>query len=220
MNNTLRKKIYLSLEFLLFFFGVPLFIFCDPKFIHPSAILLPVLAGLIIYFRFTPGFKFRDLIRLRISRNMWLKNGLIVLLIGIVLMFGVIIFDRDNLFNLPRGNFWVWILLCLFYPVFSAYIQEVIYRTFLFRRYKKLFVRKSSLILASGISFSFVHIVYYSPVSIILTLVAGLYLAYVYVKTGSVMFTAILHGLYGILVFTIGLGQYFWLDMFEFIENF
>ncbi len=151
---------------------------------------------------------------------MWLKNGLIVLLIGIVLMFGVIIFDRDNLFNLPRGNFWVWILLCLFYPVFSAYIQEVIYRTFLFRRYKKLFVRKSSLILASGISFSFVHIVYYSPVSIILTLVAGLYLAYVYVKTGSVMFTAILHGLYGILVFTIGLGQYFWLDMFEFIENF
>lgn len=214
------KKIYLTLEFLVLFFGVPLFIFFDPQFIHPSAILLPVLPALILYFRFTKGFRFRELVRLHITRNDWIRNIWIILLVILVLALFVLLFDRENFLNLPLGNIWVWLLLCLFYPVFSAYFQEVIYRTFLFRRYRALFIKDSYLLLASGISFSFVHIVYYSPVSIVLTLIAGLYLAWVYLKTGSVLFTAILHGVYGIVVFTIGLGQYFWLDMFEWINKF
>jgi membrane protease YdiL (CAAX protease family) len=103
--------------------------------------------------------------------------------------------------------------MCLFYPVFSAFGQEVIYRTYLFRRYTALFGRDGFTILASGISFSFLHIVYYDPVSMILTFVGGLYFARVYQQTRSVLFTAVLHGFMGIVVFGVGLGRYFWLDM-------
>ena len=73
------------------------------------------------------------------------------------------------------------------------------------------------MIVASGISFSFVHILYYSPMSIILTLIGGIYLALVYQRTGSVLYTAILHGIFGILIFSVGLGEYFWLEMNDYI---
>ena len=86
-----------------------------------------------------------------------------------------------------------------------------------FRRYNSLFKNKWILVLVSAMAFSFVHIVYYSPVSLILTLIAGLYLAYIYEKTGSVLFTSILHGLLGIIIFTVGLGQYFRLDMYKWL---
>jgi membrane protease YdiL (CAAX protease family) len=107
---------------------------------------------------------------------------------------------------------------CSIYPVFSAYIQELIYRAFLFHRYRPLFKNKWLLIVASGITFSFVHIVYYNDLSLILTLIAGLYLAYVYEKTGSVLFTAILHGAIGDIIFTIGLGHHFWIDMYRWLQ--
>jgi membrane protease YdiL (CAAX protease family) len=104
-----------------------------------------------------------------------------------------------------------------FYPTFSAYQQEVVYRKFIFMRYRPLFHKKWMLILASGITFSFVHIVYFSALSLILTFIAGIYLAYIYEKTKSVMFVGILHGIMGFLVFTVGLGQHFWLDMMEWL---
>lgn len=205
------------LEFTLLFFGIPLFLYFDSSLIHPSAILLPILLGLILYFSFNKNFKFRELICLSIPRNYVLKNLFIVILIGFVLLAIVWLFERENLFNLPRRNTYIWLILCIFYPVFSAYIQEVIYRTFLFHRYKTIFKNKWLLILASGITFSFVHIVYYSPLSLILTLAGGLYLAYLYEKTKSVLFTAIIHGIFGIMIFTFGLGQHFWLDMYKWL---
>jgi len=71
--------------------------------------------------------------------------------------------------------------------------------------------------MASGISFSFAHIVFFSTLSLILTFVAGLYLAHVFNKTGSVLFVALLHGIMGFFVFTVGLGQHFWVDMMQWL---
>jgi hypothetical protein len=57
------------------------------------------------------------------------------------------------------------------------------------------------------------HIVYYDPVSMILTFMGGLYFARNYQITRSVLFTSVLHGIFGIMMFGVGLGQHFWLDM-------
>jgi membrane protease YdiL (CAAX protease family) len=125
----------------------------------------------------------------------------------------VLIFERESLFNLPRANPWIFLAMCFFYPLFSAFGQEIIYRTFLFRRYSRLFPGKWTFILASGVTFSFLHIVYYDPVSMILTFIGGLYFARVYYETRSVLFSSVLHGILGIIVFGVGLGHYFWLDI-------
>jgi len=215
--NTTTRKILLSFEFLLLFFGVPLLLLFEKSIVHPSSILLPVLVGLILYFRKQKEFKARDLIRLGISKSEWTKQGAVVIVTAIIFVVYVLLFEPQNLFNLPKGNPAIWIAMFFFYPIFSAYGQEVVYRKFIFMRYKPLFSKKWMMILASGITFSFVHIVYFSVLSLVLTFLGGIYLAIVYDKTKSVMFTSILHGIMGFLIFTVGLGQHFWVDMMKWL---
>ncbi len=212
-----NKKTRLGIEFILFFIGIPLFIFFEKNLIHPTIILPPVLIALILYFRKQKNFNAKDLIRLDIDKNCWIKQILLVLVSFAFLIGYVLLFEPANLFNLPKGNKSIWLAMLFFYPVFSAFGQEVIYRKFLFMRYQGLFPRKWQIILASGIVFSFVHIIYFSVLSLILTLILGLYLAWLYDKSGSVMLTSILHGILGWLIFTVGLGQHFWLDMMKWI---
>ncbi len=207
------KKIIRALEFVILFFGIPLLIYFESLFQHPSLVLIPVLAGLIFYFVFKKDFNLKTLIRLNVPRQLMWKNIGLVLLTGVFLTLLVYFFAPENLFNLPRENPEIWLVLIVAYPLLSAYSQEVIYRTFLFTRYRTLFKSRKFLIAVSGITFAFAHIVYYHPLSMLLTLIAGIYLAWIYRKTRSVLFTAILHSLLGILVFSIGLGEYFWLNM-------
>lgn len=209
----MRKKGLLALEFGLLFFGIPLFVFLDKDFLHPSILVLPVLVFVFLLLKNTTDFNWRELFRWGIPKKILVKNGIVVLC-SLLLMLGyMLIFDRGQLFNLPRSHPWVFLAMCLFYPVFSAFGQEVIYRTFLFRRYGSLFGADWLVTLFSGLTFSFLHIVYYDPVSMILTFIGGIWFARVYQQTRSVLFTAVLHGVMGILIFGVGLGRYFWLDM-------
>jgi membrane protease YdiL (CAAX protease family) len=207
------RKVLQILELTVLFFGIPLLIYLDKDFIHPSIIILPVLGFIFIVLKRTTDFRWRELISWGISRAVLAKNGIIVLLCLLLMMAYMLLFDRDHLFDLPRTHPLIYLAMCLFYPVFSAFGQEVIYRTFLFRRYENLFSAPWMTILASGISFSFLHIVYYDPVSMILSFIGGIYFARVYQQTRSVLFCTILHGAMGILIFGVGLGRYFWLDM-------
>lgn len=207
------KKIGLWIEFVVLFFGIPLLIFLDRDFIHPSIIILPVLIFIILILRYTTDFRLKELFRWGITKSTLIRNGWIALLWFLIMLGYVLLFERENLFNLPRANPWIFVGMCFFYPVFSAFGQEIIYRTFLFRRFTPLLSREWHFILASGITFSFMHIVYYDPVSMMLTFVGGLYFAKVYYQTRSVLFSALMHGITGMIVFGVGLGQYFWLDM-------
>ena len=201
------------MEFVILFFGIPLYIFLDKEFLHPSILVLPVMIFIFILLRRTTDFQWSELVRWGIPKSILAKNGFIVLFSLAVMLSYMLLFDREHLFDLPRSNPWIFLAMCLFYPVFSAFGQEVIYRTFLFKRYGTLFGSPWLISLFSGISFSFLHIVYYDPVSMILTFVGGIYFARVYQQTRSVLFTSVLHGIMGILIFGVGLGRYFWLDM-------
>ena len=207
------RILLLTLEFAVLFFGIPVLIYLDQDFIHPSIIILPVLALIFIILRRTSDFRWRELIRWGVSRGTLIRNAFIVFLCLILMLGYMIFFEPEHLFDLPGTHPWIYLAMCMFYPVFSAFGQEVIYRTYLFRRYGSLFQKPWLVVMASGITFSFLHIVYYNPVSMILTLIGGIYFARVYQQTGSVLFTSVLHGAMGIIIFGVGLGRYFWLDM-------
>jgi membrane protease YdiL (CAAX protease family) len=213
-----RTRIILkSLEFLLLFAGIPLFMFLDTGFSLPSIVLVPSLIFIFIILRYRTGFRWKELVYMKIPGKQLIRDAIILLACGVVLLAAVLVWSPSELFNLPRGNPVIWLALSVFYPVFSAYPQEIIFRTYVFRRYPDLFRSNRLMVAASGISFGFAHIVYYHPVSMILTLIGGIYLAGVYSRTGSVLYTAILHGILGVLVFTLGLGEYFWLEMNEYL---
>lgn len=204
---------WLAIEFALLFFGIPTWIFLDQDFIHPSIIILPVLVFIFILLRRNSDFKWSELIRWGVSRKMLYTNAILIVLAALLMLGYVFFFEPENLFNLPRANIWLYLGLCLFYPVFSAFGQEIIYRTFLSKRYSLILPRGWQFVFASALTFSFMHIVYYNPVSLILTFIGGIYFAVNYRITRSVLFTSILHGIFGIMMFGVGLGQYFWLDM-------
>lgn len=210
------RKILLWIELIVLSIGIPLLL-VSGKILHPSSVLLPLLLALIVYFYLQKDFKFRELIRLQVPKRTWIANGIIVLGVGIFLTLSVWIFEPENLFNLPRGNWKIWIAMFFFYPIFSAYAQEVIYRLFLLKRYSYIIKGKIPYVLISAILFSYAHIVYFSVLSLVLTFIAGIYLAVVYYQTRSVLFVSILHGALGFFIFTVGLGQHFWLDMMKWI---
>lgn len=211
------NRILLAVEFSVLFFGIPLFMFLDTRFSLPSVMLVPILIVILIVLRYKTDFKWKELVYFLITRKQLIKDGIIMACCAACLLMLVLIVTSGNFLNLPRANPWIWLAICVFYPAFSAYPQEILFRTYIFRRYKKIFPGKWQMIAASGVSFSFAHIVYYHPVSMILTLIAGIYLASVYTRTRSVLYTACLHAVLGMLVFTLGLGEYFWLEMHDFL---
>lgn len=209
----MKKRTYLSIEFFVLFFGIPTLIYLDQDFIRPSIIILPVLVFIFLLLRRNPGFKWQELITWSVPKKTMTGSVMVILLSALLMLGYVWKFERENLFNLPRANIWIYLAMCIFYPVFSAYGQEIIYRTFLSKRYAAIFPKGWHFILASAFSFSFMHIVYYDPVSMILTFIGGLYFSWIYVQTRSVLYTSVLHGIFGMMIFGVGMGQYFWLDM-------
>jgi uncharacterized protein len=112
--------------------------------------------------------------------------------------------------NLPRQRPILWSLVMLLYPLLSVIPQTLIYRVFVFARYGKLLGNRWTLIAVSGAAFAWLHIVLRNPVAPFLTLPAGLLFAWRYARTNSAMASAFEHALYGCLVFTVGLGSFFY----------
>ena len=97
----------------------------------------------------------------------------------------------------------------IIYGFLSVLPQMIIFRSFLFKRYK--FITKDwKGILLSAILFSYSHIVLGNYFALILTFVAGLVFSYRYVKTGSFRIVWLEHFLYGGMIFATGLDFLFY----------
>lgn len=114
-----------------------------------------------------------------------------------------------ELFRFPLEQSGLWMVVMVLYPVLSALPQEFIYRTFFFHRYKKIFTLPHSDIIYSAAAFSFLHIVYDNWWAVGLSFLAGLLFGITYKRTQSLYWVALEHIIYGWLVFTLGLGPYF-----------
>ena len=66
------------------------------------------------------------------------------------------------------------------------------------------------MIWASAIVFAYAHILFINPVAPVLSLLAGYFFASTYAKYKSLALVTIEHALYGNMIFTLGLGYYFW----------
>jgi membrane protease YdiL (CAAX protease family) len=96
------------------------------------------------------------------------------------------------------------------YPILSVYPQGIVYRAFIFERYRELFGPSWAIVLASAVAFAYVHIVFRNPLAIGLTFLGGVLFAYRYLQTGSLFVSSFEHALYGCAIFTIGLGRSFY----------
>jgi len=116
----------------------------------------------------------------------------------------------EQFLDLPRQRPGLWALIMVFYPLVSVVPQELIWRTFFHHRYRPLFRSRAALVAGSAIAFGFMHIVFYSWVAVALTAAGGALFALTYERTRSLWHVCGEHALYGCLMFTIGLGNFFY----------
>ena len=116
----------------------------------------------------------------------------------------------DWFLEFPRHRPETYQRIMIGYPMASVAAQEVVYRTFYFHRYGPLFGSKRWLaIVLNGVLFGFAHIVIGTWFSILATGAAGMVLGLRYTATRSYWTVFLEHTIWGWLIFTIGLGRFF-----------
>ncbi len=119
-------------------------------------------------------------------------------------------FWPETFLSLPLQKPRFWLLIMVLYPVLSVWPQEVLYRAFLFARYRPLFRSDKGIITASALAFGFAHVIFLNWIAIAMTAIGGLLFARNYARHRSLRLTCLEHSLYGCLIFTVGLGRFFY----------
>jgi membrane protease YdiL (CAAX protease family) len=204
---------WLLVEFVFLFVALPVAFYLllragqEPPMI-PT--LLVAFVGCMLFLLFDRRFN---------RRNLWRPRRLpseapriaMFFVAGAIGMAGVVLLlAPEEFLSFPRRNTRVWAIIMVLYPVFSVYPQELVYRTFLFHRYKPLFRSQAGLILASAFAFGLMHIVFHHWLSVAMTFAGGLLFAWTYARTRSTLAATVEHALYGCFVFTVGLGSFFY----------
>lgn len=213
-KKILLPRIWLGLEWLILFFGIPLAI--SQGWIPLSGALskIGLLFGAALacffYLLWDKAFVKSRLGGLSKIKLIWRILLVRIFLCALLLLAGCYLLIPEMLFAFVKNNPRLWLLVFVLYPCLSAWPQELIYRSFMFQRYAKLFGGKMAMVAASATAFAFLHIIYLSWVSMLLTLIAGYVFSLNYKKTGHLATTALEHAVYGNLVFTIGMGVFFY----------
>lgn len=134
------------------------------------------------------------------------RFGVCTLVLGVV--FAIVM--PGKLFEFPLERPAVWAMVMLLYPLLSVYPQEVVYRTFVFHRYRALFTSERAMVWASALAFGWAHVILQSWLAVVLTVVGGWLFAQTYSCSRSLAAAWIEHAAFGCAVFTLGMGAYFY----------
>jgi hypothetical protein len=125
----------------------------------------------------------------------------------------VAVIDPALFFGFPRNAPKVFALYVLLYPLLSVWPQEFLYRRFYFWRYAPIFPSIQARVISSALAFCFLHAIYHNWIAVGLSLIGGWIFARDYARTGSLLVVWAEHSLYGLYIFTIGLGRFFYKAM-------
>jgi uncharacterized protein len=204
----LRKVLWL--ELLLLFFGLPAALAIHPLRGWPLPVMWALSLYCYLFLRSRPDFPRGQFWSVAGLRGQVRSIMSLFLPAACVLSLAVYFLAPRLFLNLPRRVPLLWAAVMIFYPLLSVIPQTLMYRAYFFQRYRLLFPGGWPLLVASAMSFSWLHLVLRNPVAPLLTLPAGLLFAWRYARTNSVLASAFEHALYGCLVFTLGLGVYFY----------
>lgn len=205
------SPIYLSVEFAVLFILVPVFLTIYKSRISPIVPLMIVGIIVIIVLLNDPAFDQSRLTNLG-GLIQSLPSILGIWIVMTIAMIGLIWwYTPTQLFIFPRTKPKFWMIVICFYPIFSVLPQTIIYRAFFLHRYEALFGSGWTMLVIAAIAFGLAHLVFRHALPIILTTIAGFLFVWRYASTGSALASAVEHALYGDMVFTVGLGSYFFL---------
>jgi len=203
-------RAWLWIEFAVLFLIVPVahVVFFDT--FGPFAPLAAVFITSAILLGLTPGFRWFELID---CRGLLSHIPMIAILIALctAVTFGLtLLMVPEQFLSFPRYSFDRYLVVIALYPFLSVLGQEIAYRLLFYRRYGALFANRTAGILVSALIFALAHAFYMNWVAVILSFAGGLFFAWAYERTRSFMLVWILHSLAGQVLFTSGLGIFFY----------
>lgn len=202
----IKSKTYRIIELLLLFIALPVsFLFTYPIALKAGLVVAGFIYVLVVLFKFTDtSFK----IKKDLNWHAFFKRiAITFIIIAAVTTVYVYFIDAKLLFFVPINKPGLFVLILGVYTILSVWPQEVIYRTFFFKRYQELVENKMLFILMNAVLFSLAHVFFKNILVIVLTFVGGLLFAFTFAKTKSTTLVSIEHALYGNWLFTVGMGQ-------------
>lgn len=150
--------------------------------------------------------------KLRIKQNLnwslFLKTTGVKLFVIIVVTTVIVwLTNKELLFYVVLNKPKLWLFILFIYSFFSVYPQELLFRTFFFKRYEMLFKNSTALILVNAILFTVAHLFFKNTLVLVLTFLGGLIFAYSFNKNKSTLLVSIEHAVYGSWLFTVGMGD-------------
>ena len=150
--------------------------------------------------------------KLQIEKNInwvafWKLTIIKLLIIAVITSLFVWFTDANSLFIVVLNKPKLWILILILYSLFSVYPQELLYRTFFFKRYKNLFKNENIFIVINALLFSLAHLFFKNMLVLMLTFIGGILFAITFKKTKSTLLVSIEHSIYGCWLFTVGMGS-------------
>jgi len=195
-----------SFELLALFVGIPIFlalpVYLIPKLLIGASGLLYVVV--VAVRTKDPKEKTKLVINWKSFFNA-LSLRLILLILATTAF--VYFWYPELLFKVPSTKPLLWLGILAVYSILSVYPQELLYRSFFFKRYKALFDSRNMLLFMNAILFSLAHFFFGNILVMALTFVGGLVFAYTYYRTNSMLLVSIEHAIYGCWLFTVGMGD-------------
>jgi membrane protease YdiL (CAAX protease family) len=209
---TITRRMWLPLEMALIFLGVPYLVdtavhgYRLPVFIA----LLPVLAIVLVLLLMDSTFSLKRELARGVSAVSLASIVVVFLIGGGGIAAWVAHYHPDWFLEFPRNRPDTYWTIMLLYPLMSVPPQELVYRTFFFHRYGALFGHAWwAAIALNALLFGLGHIVVGTQLAIFGTMATGLLFALRYALTRSFWAVYLEHALWGALVFTVGLGRFF-----------
>lgn len=201
-----ENKYLLLTEFILVYFLIPLLIYFKLIVFSKMLILflLALVALLILYH--DNNFDKKRLLLVHCQKYHFLSIFLRFCFSSAAILLLILIFSPRAFSQVTFNKPLTWITSSLSYLSMSVIPQELIYRTYLFHRYRLIFKGNFLPIAISTFSFTFAHIVYENYFALVLTLIGGYYFSVTYQKSRSLIITVAEHFMYGMFIFSIGIG--------------
>jgi len=138
--------------------------------------------------------------------NFW-KNLMVRMLIIFVGAYVLMYFYKPDTIFVIFKDLQLFFIIVFIYSFLSVTAQEFAYRTFFFHRYRDLFNSSTIFLIVNAFLFSLAHIMFENVVVLLMTFVGGLFFAYTYDKTKSLLVVSIEHAVYGLWLFALGIGD-------------
>ena len=203
------RRIWLSIEYALLFIVLPIAYVFNVIPLPPIPVLWIGAGACLAVLLGRGDFDRSRLWNARRLRTNLLRAIVPFLFAAPLLVVATLVIAPDRLFEMIRQRPALWVSLIVLYPIVSVYPQGLVYRAFIFHRYRPLLRQRWMRIVASAVAFSMVHVIFQNWIAPVLTLIGGVIFAWTYASTRSTLVASLQHALFGLFLFTIGLGSYF-----------